>query len=164
MPQKITKNKSLHAKRLGVVRPGEHTTQALPAGPVDFVNSMVVYSVDSNSSPVAESSQELESCEICEVLFTQDKGYDIVVPNTVNFFNTNAIVDTAAQVTVVNSQVAQEAGLSLKGAEKVSLRGVGENSRLEALLVKGVRLFVGDKVYPWDIYVAAITEDRKSVV
>ena len=144
MPEEISKIKSSSSKREGVVESGQPATQVHSTG---LVNNEIVNNVNNQIS-------------VREVMFTQDKGYNLVIPVAINQGpTTNAIIDTAAQVTVINSKLARQVGLDLSGAEKVTLRGVGVNSELEAFLVKGVRLVIGRKVYRWDVYVAHITDE-----
>ena len=68
------------------------------------------------------------------------------------------IVDSAAQVTVINEQLAFRAGLNVEAGVTVNLR-TAEGNKMPSKMVKGVSLGIGEGVYEWTIYVAQIKDD-----
>ena len=70
-----------------------------------------------------------------------------------------AVVDSAAQVTVVSENFCQKAKLNFKKSETVILKSAAKNGTMEASLVKNASLELGEHVYHWDIFVAPITDE-----
>ena len=68
-----------------------------------------------------------------------------------------AVVDTAAQVTIVNADVAA-AWLPTKRTRPTGLQGVG-GFRLGATLAEDVQVTLGRRKFPWTIYTAEIAEE-----
>ena len=68
-----------------------------------------------------------------------------------------AVVDTAAQVSVINAKLAKKWALK-KGGEPTVLKGVG-NQPIRAEVVTDVKLTMGDQMYTTTLVAAEIEED-----
>ena len=105
------------------------------------------------------SSHSVGRTTLREVSFRKDRGYSIMIPVKVNNSDNLAVVDTAAQVTVLSKDFAVGLGISLTGADKVLLKGAAKEGSMVASIVKGIKLAIGKSVFQWDVYVAPITDD-----
>ena len=91
-------------------------------------------------------------------LRTGNTGLNLVIQLSVNGVPLEAIVDTAAQVSLINEGVVEKMQSSLQFSESVCLREAGENSRMTAQKASQVPLGIGGRRYLWDIYVAPIAD------
>ena len=83
-------------------------------------------------------------------------GFSLVI--TINRVKTEAVIDTAAQVTLVNERLLRKLKLPLEEDKTVILREVGEDSMIPAKKACKVLLKIGSREYRWDVYVAPITD------
>ncbi|RLC02359.1 MAG: hypothetical protein DRI57_30125, partial [Deltaproteobacteria bacterium] len=84
----------------------------------------------------------------------------LLVPVTLHGISTNAVVDSAAQVTVVSKSFYDRVppGLTLPTTSTAQLRGIGSGSVI-ASYVPGAELVIDHVSYALDIYVANIPDD-----
>ena len=85
-------------------------------------------------------------------------GYSLVVPVSVNGVSTQAVVDTAAQVTLISEELLMKMSTPLPAEETVILREVGKDSTIPARIARQVPLRVGNRDFIWDMYVAPISD------
>ena len=85
------------------------------------------------------------------------KGLSMIVPLEVQGKLVSAVIDTGAQVTIINSQFYDTLNLSLP-LDPVLLRGIDPEKSVEGYLVREVPLTLGGKTYKWDLYVAPIED------
>jgi hypothetical protein len=86
-------------------------------------------------------------------------GLSIVIPMEVNKECVSAIVDSAAQVTVISNDFFHCMKNQPVVQETVKLKGAGQNHHMTASFAKNVQLLIGGHNYVWDIYIAPITDD-----
>ena len=135
-----------------------------------------------NSSPGVESQEglqtnsvpdelaEVETVEIPDVigrhhgnlrevrLRETDAVGSLIIPIRINGVKTSAVVDTAAQVTVVSRKLWGQLKDPPEENENVVLKGAAEGSRMGAAVAPGVRLKVGGQEHKWTVHVAHITD------
>ena len=104
------------------------------------------------------STEESCSAQLREVSYQANVGTSLVVPAQVNGVKTNAVVDTAAQVSIISQELLAEMSSPLSAVEKVILRGAGKDSSMVATRYKDVPLIIGSTRYLWDVLAAPITD------
>ena len=87
------------------------------------------------------------------------QGASLVVPVKISGTETVAVIDSAAQVTVVSEDLCEHFKQQLPYCEPVKLRGAAKEGFMLARFLKGVEISIGGEVYKWDVYVAPITDD-----
>ena len=70
-----------------------------------------------------------------------------------------AVVDTAAQVSVLSDTFWVRMGSPKLEANTMTLRNVQKGSAMIGRVLKNVKLHIGKKTYEWDLIVASILED-----
>ena len=81
---------------------------------------------------------------------------NLIVPFQVNGVDTWA----AAQVTVISQKLRDQITDSLEILGKVNLRGIGSHDKalIHAQKTKGINIKFGKDTYPWEAYVAEMTD------
>lgn len=97
--------------------------------------------------------------QLREVIINRGVGWNLVIPITVEKEKTEAIIDTAAQATVVSERIFKLIKDAPPVKETVVLKGVTEDSSVVAQYVEGLEIQVGRKRYKWNILVAPITDN-----
>ena len=93
---------------------------------------------------------------LLDQLLGPTQGYSLVVPVQVKGKSLESVVDTGAQVTIVNSKLID---ISQLEAEQVVLRGLEPDKPINGHLIKDVSINMGGRMYKWDLYVAPIEDD-----
>ena len=88
----------------------------------------------------------------------EERGASLIIPIMLGGRRILGIVDSAAQVTVINEQVASRAGLCVEAGVRVNLR-TADGNRMPSKMVEGVSLGIGEGVYEWPVYVAQIKDE-----
>ena len=81
----------------------------------------------------------------------------ISVPIQINGVCVNAIIDTAAQVSVLSTCLADDNWSSIRYSGYVSIQGVGKSS-LQSGKWNNVNICLGDHTYKWHVFVAPISD------
>ena len=81
----------------------------------------------------------------------------MIIPIKIGNVDFPAVVDTAAQVTVVSREIAENLDLKLS-SEVVKLTGAEQGSYFPAKIARNVPLKIGFKKIKWDLYVASLEE------
>ena len=90
-----------------------------------------------------------------EVLVRQSVGLNLTIPVEINDIPTDAIVDSAAQVTLISCNLLAQ--IEIIG--KVELRGIGNSCEtIPADKIKGVLIKLGHKQCSWPVYAADVTD------
>ena len=105
------------------------------------------------------SGQDKEGKRL-EVLVRKFVGMNLIVPIQVNGIDTWAVVDSAAQVTIISQKLRDQITDSLEIVDKVNLRGIGNHDKglISAQKTKGINIKFGKNTYPWEAYVAEMTD------
>ena len=82
----------------------------------------------------------------------------LLVPVLINNVPIQAVIDTAAQVTVVNKKYAKKIIPCLKGGKKIILRGINSEHPVVATLCPDVDITLGKVTYKCDVVVAPISD------
>ena len=113
--------------------------------------------------PLAETlnqnSKSLQDSE--EILVRRTTGKSLVI--SVNFGTTqiNAVLDTAAEVTILKTDVAKKLGIPYNSGKKFTLKTAAEQQdmKMEAYLVPNVKFKIQNKNFKTDILVAPIADE-----
>ncbi|VDI12065.1 Hypothetical predicted protein [Mytilus galloprovincialis] len=89
---------------------------------------------------------------------TKYKPINLVLQITINGKQADAIVDTAAQVTVINFDFAKSLDPAIEVKEPVILRGAGKDNSITARYTDRVAIKVGKTETRWRVIVADITD------
>ena len=114
------------------------------------------------SSLNSDAKKSVQPCvsSIREVTFDRTAcGLSIVIPAKVNGQPCNAIIDSAAQVTVISEQFFKTLKHQPEILETVYLKGAGHDHHMSATFARDVFLTLGEHTYKWDIYIAPISDD-----
>ena len=82
----------------------------------------------------------------------------MIVPIEIRGKPASVVIDTGAQVTIVNSQFFDSLNCSLP-SEPVILKGIDQEKSVEGYVVRKVPLTLGGRAYKWDLYVALIEDE-----
>ncbi|CAC5398292.1 unnamed protein product [Mytilus coruscus] len=88
---------------------------------------------------------------------TKYKPINLVLQITINGKQVDAIVDTAAQVTVINFDFAKSLNPAIEVKEPVILKGAGKDNSISAKYTVRVAIKVGKTETRWRVIVADIT-------
>lgn len=88
-----------------------------------------------------------------------DPGTSLLIPLQLNNHKLLAVVDSAAQVTVVSQGIWKQMKRPQQVAETVLLQGAAKGSSMEAQVVKDTHLQIGGNKHLWTVYVAPIQDD-----
>ena len=88
------------------------------------------------------------------------RGSAIMVPVTIMSTEISAVIDTAAEATVISTELFEQLSRShtFEKGEKVILGNAEQKNYMEGLLVPGLRFTLGKVSYTWDIVVAPISD------
>ena len=117
---------------------------------------------DRPTSPTRKYESESESWlgeSVRQFVFQDSGGDTMLVPVGINGTSISAVVDTAAQVTVMNLETPQTLGLvESSSSEVVQLRNTQKQSVMSGRLWKHVGLHLGGRKYYLDIVEADIND------
>ena len=82
----------------------------------------------------------------------------MIVPIEIRGKPASAVIDTGAQVIIVNSQFFDSLNCSLP-SEPIILKGIDPEKSVEGYVVRKVPLTLGGRSYKWDLYVALIEDE-----
>ena len=109
--------------------------------------------------PDLEKSNTLNDRNSKEVLVRQSVGLNLTIPVEINEIPTDAIVDSAAQVTLISRNLLVQITIPIEIIGKVELRGVGNSCEtIPADKIEGVLIKVGHKQCSWPVYAADVTD------
>ena len=137
---------------------------------IDAKHTKVVSEVSGVATPVSSAgslgvktlgnSEQPCMSNVREVTFNRtSSGLSIVIPVKINDQKCNAIIDSAAQVTVISDKFYQSMKSKPAIHESVNLKGAGESHQMSAKFARGAFLTLGDHTYKWDVYIAPISDD-----
>ena len=86
------------------------------------------------------------------------KGLSMIVPIEVKGKPASAVVDSGAQVTIINSQFFDLLSCG-SPTEQVVLKGIAQDKNVEGYVVRQVPLTLGGRSYKWDLYIAPIEDE-----
>ena len=82
-------------------------------------------------------------------------GKTLVVPVLVHKVEGFATIDSAVQVSIINTMLFKQLPGNLQQAEIVRLKGIGtKNNTIPAIRTVGVKITLGRNEFPWDIFLA----------
>ena len=94
-----------------------------------------------------------------EIQFSTNPGTSLVIPIRIKGIHTYAVVDTAAQVSIISEDVFRQIKHPLTVSEKkILLTGAAKNSKMEARKVSNLPLIIGNQTYNWDLLIAPIQD------
>ena len=100
--------------------------------------------------PDLEKSNTLNDRNSKEVLIRQSVGLNLTIPVEINDIPIDAIVDSAAQVTLISRNLLAQITSPIEIIGKVELRGVGNSCEtIPADKIKGVLIKLGHKQCSW---------------
>ena len=85
-------------------------------------------------------------------------GLTLVVPIKVNELEISAVIDTAAEVTILSRTVFEKLKRKPCIVEEINLKGLNEDEPVRGQLINA-NLTIGSKTYKWDVY-ATETSDQ----
>ena len=100
-----------------------------------------------------------EKVNIREIQMSRNEGWSLVVPIKVNNVECQAVIDTAAQVTVISDRIFKKMKCQPQVQEDVILKDATALNNIPAQLVKSVNFILGDHIYNWNSYVAPLSDE-----
>ena len=88
---------------------------------------------------------------------TKDRN-TLYIPLEVENVKVNAVIDTAAQVSVMNMDLYKKLKPTPHLTDSIVLKAAGINNDIQARLAKNVNIRVGDVVKKWDVVVGEIAD------
>ena len=83
---------------------------------------------------------------------------NLVVPISINGVPVKAVIDTAAQISVINTNFVEEHLPNLKFSGAYSLNGINADAPLHASMSEELELCLGNKVFKWKVLKADIAD------
>lgn len=77
----------------------------------------------------------------------------------VNKTKVMAVVDTAAEVTIISAKLYESLPSKLKTKQHTMMHGAGRDMKMTAFIIGPVDIGIGSQIYPSDVYVAPIDDD-----
>ena len=102
---------------------------------------------------------EKKSINIREIHMKRNEGWSLIVPMKVNGVSCQAVIDTAAQVTVISDRIFHKMKFQPKIQENVILKDATALNNIPAQLVNSVRFTLGNCNYKWNSYVASLADE-----
>ena len=96
-----------------------------------------------------QERSEIFAVEMPEIVVRQTAGQTLLMPVTFNGLKMDAIVDTAAMVTLADYSLFTEHQLKTS-CDKMKLKGIG-NQEVEGTLIKDVEISIGRSRVYWDV-------------
>ena len=93
-----------------------------------------------------------------DITIRQMPGKSLIIPVQIDAENLSAVVDTAAEITILSSDVADKIHLSYKTVKPIRLRMAGKKSHMLAHKIKDAQISIGGQPFILDIYVAPIAD------
>ena len=90
---------------------------------------------------------------------SRNDGWSLVVPIKVKNVECQAVIDTAAQVTVISNRIFRKMKCQPQVQEDVILKDATALNNIPAQLVKSVNFSLGDRIYNWNSYVALLSDE-----
>lgn len=113
----------------------------------------------SSDATPPNTAQYQPKLELREVKMRDDSSAcSLIIPVKLHGLQVNAIVDTAAQVTVVNKDVWKQLEGTPPSCETVILKGAATDSHMEAKVVREVQVQIGNTKHKWTLHVANISD------
>ena len=116
----------------------------------------------SSTVPPSIGNPELSGSQLREVSYFEsdpdDEHITLLIPVRVNGIQVQAVVDTAAQVSIVSTDLMRKMKTRLTSSESVRLRGAEKGRSMVAERYLDVPMMVGTKSYRWNILSAPITD------
>ena len=141
---------------------------SLPVGESKVISSYlshdkVVGNTSQNSELVkakkVDKSVDINSEEIIVSCVKSCRVLNLVVPISINGIDTAAVVDSAAQVTIINHDLLLQAGYTIPTVTNVTLKGIGgKNATLAACKLEGIKIKLGNSNFVCDVYAANIED------
>lgn len=91
--------------------------------------------------------------DVKEVIVKEITVASLVISLHIQSKRVSAVVDTAAQVSVINLSLARQLGLHIDDTQFIYLRGVVPNERIPGYMIKDVSVCLG-KTFFADLYAA----------
>ena len=138
-------------------------SDVLNAGEIDAGVKLAETLIKHSVSPGSINStlpMDLDCLKLREVRFRNGSSNSgtLFIPINLRGVRTDAVVDSAAQVTVVSRELWEHICETPPSVGQVVLCGADNASKMKADIVDGVSLQVGGHTYPWRIYVASISD------
>ena len=89
----------------------------------------------------------------------RNEGWSLVIPTEINGVQCQAVIDTAAQVTVVSERIFQDMTPQPLVVEEVILKDATAINNIPAKVVKSISVRLGKQFYDWNIYVASLADE-----
>ena len=96
---------------------------------------------------------------IREIKLRDTVGLTMSLPLTINGTEVSAVVDTAAQVTMISQSFCNSLEPPLTASEKIKINNAQKDSSMEGWIARDVEIGLGGSTYTWDVVVAPITDD-----
>ena len=84
-------------------------------------------------------------------------GLTLVVPIKVNKLEISAVIDTAAEATILSRTVFEKLRMKPCIIEEINLKGLNEDEPVKGQLINA-NLTIGSKTYKWDVYVTETSD------
>ena len=124
-------------------------------------NSQIHHELLADQSGDNTLSDDTDSASVQDVLVVKENSKlihvtgTIMAPIQIKGKSINAVLDTAAQVSVLNDMFVTQNWPDVQFSGGVSLQGIGNNS-VQSHLWENVSITLGNMDYPWHVFVAPI--------
>ncbi len=117
----------------------------------------------SHENVMSNQGTQIEDNDVKVSAVTSDsqsdgKDWTMLVSITIGNKTIPAVVDTASQATLINEELFSELNLTCDEGQSISIRGVGQASKMKAKLVKEVTMQIGTQTLQNDLLVAPIVD------
>ena len=120
---------------------GQQSVNSKPIG-----HSKPLPTIQSQPLPTKVNINQTSSV-VHEIKLSSNPGISLVIPIKVHGINTHAVVDTAAQVSILSDELFDKLKHPTTPCKQVLLRGAGKCSKIIANKFPKVPLIIGDQNY-----------------
>ena len=121
-------------------------------------STIATCSDNNHQSIMASGVADCSTITLREIQFSPSKTVSLVIPVKIRGVHTQAVIDTAAQVSIISEELAEKITPPFQVKEKVILRGAEKSSNMIAKRIAGVPLSIGQHDYTWDLLIAPIAD------
>ena len=127
---------------------------------VNIVNDVIAEVVNTATTKITcdPSKCNVPIPEVTAVSET-NRRWNMVVPVHVNERKVPAVVDTAADVTIISMECARSIGINMDSTIPFLMKGAFIGTETEGRLIKNIQLKIGKHTYTWDLVIAPIHDD-----
>ena len=156
----LVSNKGIHGKQNSIKGKNKKSIVKVKQEDANKLTENVKENESNNFACTSQNDILSTDIKVREVMWKKHDGLSVIIPMTIRDVKIKAVVDSAAQVTVISKELFEK--ISSKGAfqgENVNLICAGKSTKIGARKVNQVIFYISNRKYVMSMYVADINDD-----